>query len=118
MDAINSKLPSFTLIETIVSLAVILLAIGLSATILIQVQASGKQHLRFKANIALNRIYIDTINRNRTFDEIHKYNGFIIEKKIIQEINRPFFTLQIIAYDQNKYKVIEKREEIIWIKNQ
>lgn len=115
MALLNKKVSAFTLLETLVSLVIIVLCFGLAGMLITQIESSDNKYLRFRAHLEINRELIHTIKNKTFFDKTTVFTGFFIEKSInkIQGKNNSVI-INIAAIEKNKKTILEERKNIIW----
>jgi type II secretory pathway pseudopilin PulG len=81
MALLNTKLKSFTLIETLVALVIIMLSFGMAMLLFTQVENARKTALKLKMNLAMEAVAQQTKQEGIYLDERMEYPAFYIEKK-------------------------------------
>ena len=76
------RLPSATLVETIVALVLIMLIFGIATTVLIQTNKSSFSSKKIKADNFIDQYAAETDVEKSFFDDQKEVSSFTIQKKI------------------------------------
>ncbi len=112
MVKLTSKIRAFTILESMVSIVIVMIAFSLSSLVIINVTSSGMTRKKQNAYMLVNAFRNESINENRWFDETIEVGGLRIEKTIeIYQNSNELKTLFIRVYDGEK-NVSESKELI------
>ena len=111
---VTKQMKAATLVETIVSLIIIMIVFSIGMIIFNRVIFSGNQFQQLQIHLLMKKIAIETKTNNRYFDETFSKDQYIIEKKITKYKNTEFiYHLQLISYSNSNKKVGSYNELII-----
>ena len=109
---LKTKLKGSTLIESLVALILVMLAMGIAATVFTNVMSFSNYNAQSRAVILLNRISMETKKDKMYLDGTLTDKEFVIEKRVSPYNNsRDLSVLWLKAYDK-KEKLIAERKEL------
>lgn len=114
MVKLNHKIPATTLIETIVSMVIIMLVFGIAMLIFVNVIRTDNIVQRTEVFFKMNEILFETKQKKEFTNEIFIYESFEI-RRTIKSYMRSNKTKQITvaAYNTKDELIAEKHELII-----
>lgn len=108
------KLKSFTLIESIVALIIIMLCFGIGLMIYVNVMKSDSNFLKLKSSALLKEIVINTKINKHFIDEQYSFKEININKRIEKYKDQDNLNIVIFeAYDKSGKKICEMKELVI-----
>ncbi|MFA6924753.1 MAG: hypothetical protein WC223_10940 [Bacteroidales bacterium] len=114
MALLNKKIKSSTLIETLVSMVIIMFGFSIALQIIINVFRSDNYYSKLNAFTTIKSVEADCKKNNRYFDEKLNYENMDVYKSIKQyNTDKELQILLIEAFDKKGSKLAEHKELII-----
>jgi Tfp pilus assembly protein PilV len=115
MALLKKQLRSFTLIETLVALVLVMLSFGLAMLLFTQVEQARKTTLQMKTALAMEEIAAFTKNEAHYLDDRLDYEAFYIEKKCYPYLQGSNAVVLILSAHMRNGQFLNERKEIICI---
>jgi len=113
MAQLNSKIKAFTIFESLVAMAIIMIAFGMSSVVIINVSSSGITKEKQDAYSSVNLIRNETIQQGRFIDETITIGNLKIEKSISDYPSNNSLKILLIKALKDEKTVFESKELVL-----
>ena len=113
MFGLKHKLRGFTLVETLISLVIILSVFAIGMMIMVNIIKTSRHQQRLESLVIVNEVYANALTNKWFTDETILYNGFKIEKKFFPRKDYDSLVVMRIRLLDEDGKVLSERIEII-----
>ena len=113
MVKLNDKIKAFTILETMVSMVIVMLVFSLSSMVIVGVTHSGISREKQNAYMLVNAMRTETIQQARFIDEVVEVDGLMIQKTILDYDKSEDLKILLIEAIKGEEKLIESKEIII-----
>lgn len=113
MSKLKGRIKAFTLIESLISIVIIMSVFFIGMMIMVNVIKADKHHQRLKANMLINQVYINTLADKTFSNESFAQDNLTIEKQIHSCPFAEHLLTLIISVKDGRGKVISGRKEIV-----
>jgi len=114
MAKLKSKIKAFTILESMVSIVIVMIVFSLSSLVVINVTSSGMNKKNQNAYMFVKAFRNESVNQDRLFDETIELEGLRIEKRL--EAYKNSVALKILyvrAFEADK--LLTESKEILFI---
>ena len=113
MVSLRKQLNGYTLVETLVSMVIIMTVFAVGMLIVVNVMKSDRQKDHLKAYLLVKEIYAETLNDQRFYNETLKSDNMTIEKVLIPYNESDILKVLCIRIIDQKGRILAERREII-----
>ena len=112
MVKLNHKIKGFSIIESMVSMVIVVIVFSLSSMVIANVSSSGISKEKLDAYMLVKSLRDKTLKYNRFIDESIEVNGLLIEKTITDYNRTEDLKVLLIEVSKNKKKLYVSKEII------
>ena len=116
MLKLDYKIRGFTLVETIVSLLIILSVFAIGMMILINIMKSDRNQEKLEVMEIMNQVYYKTISEKIYLDEVMSHDDYQIIKEFVPYKSSDNLLILSIEIRDNKGNRLASRKEVRLIK--
>lgn len=113
MVKLNDKIKAFSIIESMVSMVIVVLMFSLSAMVIANVTTSGVSKEKQAAYMLVKSLRNETLRNYRFIDESVEVKGLLIEKTILNYNRNEALKVLLIEASKGEKKLYESKELII-----
>lgn len=113
MVKLNCKIPAFTLLESMVSMLVVMVVFSLSSLIIINVTTSGVTREKQNAYMLVNTLRNETIQQERYIDESIVEDDILVEKTIENYSKGEALKILKITASKDNRHLFESRDIVL-----
>ena len=112
MAKLNSKIPAFTIMESMVSIIIVMTVFSLASIVILNVTSTGMSREKKDAYGLVNLMRNETLQQERYIDETLTVDELMLEKTILDYGKGKGLKVLLIEVFKGKEKLIESRELI------
>lgn len=109
----KKKIPAATLMETMISMVILLVVFGVAMMVYLQVSGSNYNELKAKSYLALQHIKIKTIKSKRLTEESYEMEGYKVYKSI-EPYQESLYLIRLEAIRNDGKKLCELKEVMMF----
>ena len=113
MVKLNYKIKAFSILESMVSMVVVVIVFSLSAMVIANVTKTGMTRKKQDAYMLLKEMRNETIKNNRFIDEFVELNGLTLQKTILDYKGNEETRILLIEVLKGEEKIFESKELVI-----
>jgi hypothetical protein len=113
MVKLGGKIKAFSIIESMVSMVIVVLMFSLSAIVIANVTTTGITKEKQNAYILVKSLRNETLRNSRFIDEVVEVKGLLIEKTIVDYNRNEELKILLVKASKVEEKLFESKELII-----
>ena len=113
MAELNHKIPAFTILESMISIVILMIAFSLSTLVIMNVTTSGMSREKQNAYILVKALKNETLLESRFIDESIIVDQLLIEKTMLDYGKGDQLKVLLIEAFKGKKKLFESKEIIV-----
>lgn len=113
MAQLNFKIKAFTIVESMVSMVIVMLVFSLTSMVIVNVIKSGVSRDKQNAYMFVNAIRNETIQQARFIDETVEVNDILIQKTILEYKKSENLKVLLIEAFKGETKLFESKEIVM-----
>ena len=117
MFKLKKKIAGFTLLETMVSMVVLMIVFSLSILLIINISSSGMTREKQNAQMFVNTMRIETIRQNKYIDETVILGDLTFVKTLTPHLKDGYLHVLLITASKGAKKLFESKD-IVTIKKE
>lgn len=113
MVKLVAKIKAFSIIESMVSMVIVVITFSLSAMVIANVTTTGISKDNQDAYMLVKQMRNETLKEKRFIDEVIEVNGLLIEKRILNYNRSEELRVLLIKASKGEKKLYESKELIL-----
>jgi competence protein ComGF len=113
MVKLSNKIKAFSIIESMVSMVIVVLMFSLSALVISNGTKTGISKEKQSAYILVKSLRDETLKNARFIDEVVEVNGLLIEKTILDYNRNEELKILLVVASKGEEKLFESKELIM-----